>query len=388
MAFPVHVRIEDVRHPDGGHALIVFTGSGMAAADGLIIRRFDRVENNLSHEGWRGPESRLQPLSVDASGNELRILVGPDVTEWIEFGERVELALPGGNVRALASWPEIGAFTGGDVRRWRRLMSGQRAVHTQPRAPLPPEPAPTPPPLPVMPPAAPFSPAEPATMIGPRPIPPPLPAAPPAAKGRNSAFISGVVIVALLGAAGGAGYWYYDNYVREQTPPQSPPPPPPPIAQSPPPPPVAQPQSPPPPPVAQADPTNQAELGARVAGLSPQQSFELAERLWRQRSFDLALLAFEDSAGRGHGPAHAAIARMYDPATHQPNQPFQRPNPRKAVEHYAKALEAGHNDARAPLQALVANLRQQAGGSGGPAQEAERILREFQQPLSRLGLSQ
>lgn len=97
----------------------------------------------------------------------------------------------------------------------------------------------------------------------------------------------------------------------------------------------------------------------------------------RQRSFDLALLAFEDAARRGHGPAHTAIGRMYDPATHQRGQPFQNPNPRKAVEHYMKAIEGGHAAARPLLDALTTRLRQQASGTGREAQEAQEILRDF-----------
>ncbi|MBL8836748.1 MAG: hypothetical protein JNL66_10900 [Alphaproteobacteria bacterium] len=331
------VRIEDLNHPEGGHARIVFDGVGRMTVESILIRRFDQRENFLSVEGWRGAETPIQPQSVEAAGSAIAVVIGPDVTEWLDYGERIEVGLvaPGQIVPAqsgMALWPEIGSFTG--HRRGRgRIVSGT-APRPRPAAVPPPPPRPAPP--------------APPTVIAPRPIPvpaapPPPPApAPAAARRRVMPIVAGLI---LLAALAGGGYYAYETWWKV-------------------------------PEDRIATPLSALDL-ASLVNRSPEEVFRMGETLWNQGSYDVALLLFEDSSRRGYGPAHTRIGKLYDPATFQAGRPFQRANARKALEHFDAAAAAGDAAARPLRQALVERLRETARGSDAPAREAQTIIQEL-----------
>src|SRR5262245_38892192 len=156
----VQVRIEDLHHPEGGHAQIVFTGIAPSTAEWIIIRRFENQENYLSPEGWRGPETHIAPLEVGDVPGGIAMTVGPDVTEWLEYGERIEIALVDTPYRGIALWPEIGGWTG-QRRRSGRTVIGSNARPPAPQQQQPPQPT--------------VVPALQNTVITPRPVLPPPP---------------------------------------------------------------------------------------------------------------------------------------------------------------------------------------------------------------------
>lgn len=339
-AMGAQVRIEDLNHPEGGHARVVFDGVGRLTVESILIRRFDQRENFLSVEGWRGAETPIQPQSVEASGGSIAVVIGPDVTEWLEYGERIEIGLvaPGQIVpthTGMALWPEIGSFTG--HRRGRgRIVSGTAA---RPRPAAPPPPPPPPPPRP--------APAAAPTVIAPRPVAiVPAPAPPPApapAKRRAWPLVAGLLVFfALAGAGGYYGYRTWWNPPDERI----------------------------------ATPTSAIDL-ASLVNRSPEEVFRMGETLWNQGSYDVALLLFEDSSRRGYGPAHTRIGRLYDPASFQAGRPFQRPNMRKAIEHFDAAAAAGDAAARPLREALVQRVREAARGSDAAAREAQAIVQEL-----------
>jgi hypothetical protein len=103
----------------------------------------------------------------------------------------------------------------------------------------------------------------------------------------------------------------------------------------------------------------------------------MAEQLYAQGSYTIAFSLLDDASRRGYAPAHTRIATLYDPATFQQDKPFQRPNPRKALEHFDAAIAAGDESARAPRDALVGRLRDAARGSDPAAREAQAVLRDL-----------
>lgn len=75
--------------------------------------------------------------------------------------------------------------------------------------------------------------------------------------------------------------------------------------------------------------------------------------LQEKRDADTALVLWEEASRRGDGEAALGIARFYDPDSwDQGPHPFTAPNPAKAREFYATALERGMEEARPRLQAL------------------------------------
>lgn len=92
----------------------------------------------------------------------------------------------------------------------------------------------------------------------------------------------------------------------------------------------------------------------RILALAPAEIFAAGRRfLTEQRDADTALVLWEEASRRGSGDAAFGIAQFYDPnvRTTGPN-PFSAPNPTRAREFYALALQRGIGIARARLQAL------------------------------------
>ena len=338
-AMGAQVRIEDLNHPEGGHARIVFDGVGRIAVSAITIRRFDHRDNYLSVEGWRGSEAPIQPQHVETSGGTATIVIGPDVTEWLEYGERLEIgrlvAGHGGTAAsAIALWPEIGSFTG-HRRRSGKIVSG--AAPRRPAPILAPAPAPAAAPPPPPPPPI-------ATVVLQPAQPPAAPPPTPAPARRRSGVGLLAALVALCALAGG-GYYGYQRWWNV-------------------------------PPETVAPPTTALDL-ATLVNRSPEEVFRMGETLWAQGSYDVALLLFEDASRRGFARAHTRIGQLYDPATFQANRPFQRPNMRKALEHFDAAIAGGDANARPLREALVQRLREAARGSDAAAREAQTIIQEL-----------
>ena len=92
----------------------------------------------------------------------------------------------------------------------------------------------------------------------------------------------------------------------------------------------------------------------RILALAPAEIFAAGQRfLTEKHDADTALVLWEEASRRGSGDAAFGLAQFYDPQVRStgPN-PFSAPNPAKAREFYALALQRGIGIARARLQAL------------------------------------
>ncbi len=93
---------------------------------------------------------------------------------------------------------------------------------------------------------------------------------------------------------------------------------------------------------------------------------------------DRAFLLFKSAANKGDGWSARAVGLMYDPATFAAGDfapektAFSKPNPRKALQWYEKAIEQGDGDARPLRDRLVEHLREAAASGDG---QAQRILK-------------
>lgn len=150
--------------------------------------------------------------------------------------------------------------------------------------------------------------------------------------------MQGAALLLVLAAVGGGWWW------SASSPPPAAPAPAPLISASP----VAA-----PPPAAAAQELDRRQL-PKILALAPAEIFAAGQRfLTEQRDADTALVLWEEASRRGSGDAAFGLAQFYDPQARStgPN-PFSAPNPAKAREFYALALQRGIGIARARLQAL------------------------------------
>jgi len=123
------------------------------------------------------------------------------------------------------------------------------------------------------------------------------------------------------------------------------------------------------------------ELRTGVAQMEMLEIRQQALLLLQSSDPDKAFLLFKKAAEKGDGWSARAVGLMYDPATFAAedfspeNTAFSKPNPRKALQWYAKASEQGDADARLLRDRLIAYLQKAA--ALGDA-EAQRILKRVQ----------
>ena len=381
---------EDVSGP-GGHARIRVRGAAQAQqSPGFMLRRPDWAEAVLGPAGWQVSEILLSPQRASVDGNDLVLLVGPEVCGHLEGGV-YEIAVPAAGVEAPVYWPEI--------------------------ATPPPPPPPSPP---VTPPAPPDAttilqrPAIPPPIVEPPPLPPPVPPRPVPPPGPRWGIWALVVLVllAILGGALKALHLYpfettpaLDDKLADvvpppaphpppapppappappphpaPTPPAPPPPapphptppppaPPPPAPPPPTPPPPPRPTPPPPPPQPSPDAMSLRELMARNR---PDEMYAQAQRRMPTQPADALALLQRAGDDLHYGPALGALGQVYDP--NKPPKGGVPSNARQAAQHYRDAMRAGQGSVAADRAALrlLLEIRQAAGDS-----EARAILQEF-----------
>jgi hypothetical protein len=103
--------------------------------------------------------------------------------------------------------------------------------------------------------------------------------------------------------------------------------------------------------------------------------------LFKSGDPDHAFLLFKQAANKGDGWSARAVGLMYDPSTFDAEDftpektAFSKPNPRKALQWYDKAIEQG-DEAAGPLRdTLIEHLREAAAGGD---EKAQRILKRVE----------
>ncbi len=354
------------KHPDypAGHALLRLNGAAAAASDPRlkILRVHDQPV--LGPDGWQAGEAWLKPLAATAEGADLVMTLGPDIVQFLEEGT-IEILLPGmaASDSYVVSWPiipQLRSAGAGPVRG--------RAFPAAPRPAPPPPPKPEPVPEPVAEPVPEPVPEEPLALTPPQ--------QPQPAKKSGGLLIILLILLALAALGAGAAYYFglFGN-APQPTEPQTPP-----TEPEPPPEPEQEPEQPPPPPPPQARPCHPddgrdpATLSAReivgMQGCGAADMAQVAESMQQAGRHDDALLLLETLADRGHAPAMAALARLYDPNGFTPGRPFSSPDARQAAKLYQQAVRAGDAAAETPRAALRTWLEERANGGDTSARLA------------------
>lgn len=337
----------DPAHALGGYALATFkgaSGAAGAAAGSKVTLRITRPEDGhfLGAGNWSSKPAELGPFEVKAEADGVSLQLGPEVVNLIEPFQRIRIEAPELGQSAELSWPESirkapGGSRGGAIHRRRGI--GKPA----------PKPAETPPPEP---------PAEEAKERAP---PKPTPEAEDLAavdqgprddrakdgkdEAKRSPLGLALVIVALV-AALGVGAWYYLSESETTT--------------------VATPDPEPEPDTGSDSgsaetPSPEPAVGSlcnldQVGGAEAARLVEMAEACGadqitlKEQIIDLAAL-------KDYGPALLQQACWFDPACTDEPSPYESRNAASAARLYKKALDAGEEAARAPLEAVCALLK-------------------------------
>lgn len=123
------------------------------------------------------------------------------------------------------------------------------------------------------------------------------------------------------------------------------------------------------------------ELRTGVDHLDALETRQQGLLLFKSGDPDNAFLLFKRAANKGDGWSARAVGLMYDPATFAAEDftpektAFSKPNPRKALQWYEKAIQQGDDDARPLRDRLVAQLREAAAGGD---LKAQRILKRVE----------
>jgi hypothetical protein len=356
-----------------GHAVIRVPGAGhVGGSTSFRISRDDYDDGVFGTNGWQVADELLTPDAGTTDGDDLLLHIGPSVVQRVVSGI-YRVAVPAAHVDMPVSWPDLPLLTdealnmvAEPTRGAPRVVQARRPViqrqgqvatahedgiRTPPKQPKPDATADTIQARPITPPIDP----------APRPIAPPP---------QTRTRLPWVALLAVLILAGGVGgYFAYYHWlsppavIAEQSPPETPSAPPS----------VSPPTSPP----SQGPDLQHMSAGdALRSGASPEALLREAERRMQldgpQRSEALLLMQGAADSDRNYAPAHAALARLYDPSLQHP--PEIQPDARQAAIHYRSAIRGGDNsvaDARAALKAYL-EQQSQRGDLYAPL-----ILKEF-----------
>jgi len=102
---------DDERRPDGGFALMRVSGLAQAdpALTGVTIRRLVGRDRCLGPTGWQAAEHVFVPRGVGVEGQDLIILIGPEIVDQVEADTGIEIALPRLQVAQQIRWPSLTA---------------------------------------------------------------------------------------------------------------------------------------------------------------------------------------------------------------------------------------------------------------------------------------
>ena len=376
---------EDQDRPGEGCARLVLPGFAGRSAAAVTFTREGFGADSLGPDGWQVAAGRLTPIDVLTEGDALVLVLGPEAAENLEPGP-VRLGIPALGIDEVVIWPGIappladrrGGFAGLRPQGPAPRRAPARVVRAA--APDPDATIVVKPPARTVPPPPPVTRPEP---LVPRMTPPvsPEPAKEEKRKGRGRGWLMLLLLLLVAGGAGGA--WWLDLLPPMEMPAVRGISRPTPVAEGPRPAPSTPPTPAPgpapeaarPPEAAPRDPTETATPAEIAAmGLPPERITEIAERRQASNRAQDALLLFEFAAESQHGPALAALARLYDPASFRPGGALSAPNARKAAEYWRAAERAGDPSAAAPRAVLRDRLEQAA--RGGDAL-ADLALRDF-----------
>lgn len=107
---------DDDSRPDGGYARVVLVGQGRAVAAGdirIFFQKFQGSDPCLGRRGWQAAEFGFQPRDVDTVGEDLVLIVGPEVVNQIEEDSAIRVRVPAFGIVGDLRWPATLRPTGG-----------------------------------------------------------------------------------------------------------------------------------------------------------------------------------------------------------------------------------------------------------------------------------
>ncbi len=106
---------DDPSRPEGGFAVIRLAGWAVSAGvstTAMILRKEKDAFLYLSPQGWRAGEHAWTPAEIRADGEDLEIVLGPEITEQIAQFDVVRIDFPGLEAYTQVAWGNIAPATG------------------------------------------------------------------------------------------------------------------------------------------------------------------------------------------------------------------------------------------------------------------------------------
>ncbi|MEM6563979.1 MAG: hypothetical protein AAF665_06020 [Pseudomonadota bacterium] len=309
----------DPKHPRGGYAQLRLADNAIAGESTQVAVFDNYSERFLGEAGWQPNKVMFGPYSIDRSAGDARIVIGPEIVNQIEEYANVKIWV--GDVSQDVSWPDEVAPAPGAARIGGILTAGEtarppesalKAKIAEPEPEMVPETE---------------TPNEPEFEPQPEPVP----------DGGKRGFLV-AALVALL-ALGGAAYWYIAQSDEDTEP-------------------VAQPQSTATPVAQSAEPCSAEALRA-LDGFPAQ--LDALRLCGPEASADVTLGLVESAVGNGDATALLLFGTVYDGQVTDSDLEDQigftfGDVPATAAEYYARAVEAGSDEAPERLKTLCARM--------------------------------
>lgn len=362
----VNVRVETMPERPGHARIVVTPLPAPAVPPAILIKREGYQEANLGHRGWQMREEELMPLAVEPVGDGLALVVGPQVSRYLEPAPYL-LDIPSLRVDGYLHWPEDIDVFDGDLPPERRPEPEAQPDSTAQAAKPPVEPPPA------KPPEKPTEKEPEKTAPGPNLVADPR-VKPEVRPGRQPLNV--VIGLLMLLIIAGAAVWFafpeyrpsHKNETAEKSPPEHTPTP---STLTPPADQAGRPASGP----AWPDGTDDMSPPEVVQRASSGEAIlAVAQRRMQAGKYEDALVLLEQAADRGSVPAFKALARLYDPNGFEPGKPFRNPDGRTAASYYKDAVAHGDASAAEPREALRQRLQKDANDGNSLAASA---LKEF-----------
>lgn len=295
-----------------GYGVLIASELGAAPGEASFMLKRASDRKCLADSGWQEAEVYIKPERADMREDGLYLYIGPQVVDNLDMQESYRFYLTWPGASPLSAGLKVEGLIYSPLSGGAGIAQAEKAALKGPLTPpgkteekSAPEPQ--------------DQPAPQTTASAGREE---RPSAPQAQSNKKQAIMWAVIIALFLALGGGIYYLVNkDSFEKES---------------------------------AALPPLEEAYKYLSGDKITAEESYNLAERLWKETSDnarDAAFLLYEDAANKGMGAAMLMLGRYYDPVEDTPHGSIIK-DAEQAFAWYEKALNAGETDAKNKIDTL------------------------------------